>query len=71
MVKRRYFAWSPLRALMGSQGAKIVAREAVGYLIEYLEQKSIDMTVRALILARHAKRKKISKADIALVVKGL
>ncbi len=71
MVKRRYFAWSPLRALMSSVGAKIVAREAVSYLIEHLESKSIDMTTRALTLARHAKRKKITKADIALVIKGL
>ncbi|MHA1266287.1 MAG: histone-like protein [Candidatus Helarchaeota archaeon] len=71
MVKRRYFAWSPLRALMASVGAKIVAREAVSYLIDYLEKLAIDMTARALILARHAKRKKITKADIALVIKGI
>ncbi|HUX98589.1 MAG TPA: histone-like protein [Candidatus Deferrimicrobium sp.] len=71
MVKRRYFAWSPLRSLMAFTGAKIVSREAVAYLIEYLEAKSIDMTKKALIFARHAKRKKITKSDIALVVKGI
>jgi histone H3/H4 len=71
MAKRRYFAWSPLRALMASVGAKIVSREAVGYLIEFLEVKSVDMTKKALTFARHAKRKKITKADIALVVKGI
>ena len=70
MAKRRYFAWSPLRALMALQGAKIVAREAVGYLIEWLQEKSIDLTKRALVLARHAKRKKITKGDIALAIKG-
>ena len=43
MAKKRYFAWSPLRALMASQGAKIVARDAVGYLIEWLQEKSIDL----------------------------
>ena len=71
MAKRRYFAWSPLRALMAANGAKIVARDAVSYLIDYLEGKSVDMTARALTLARHAKRKKITKADIALVIKGI
>lgn len=70
MAKKRYFAWSPLRALMASQGAKIVARDAVGYLIEWLQEKSINLTTRALVLARHAKRKKITKGDISLAVKG-
>ena len=70
MAKRRYFAWSPLRALMAGQGAKIVARDAVGYLIDWLQEKAIDLTARALVLARHAKRKKVTKGDIALAVKG-
>ena len=71
MAKRRYFAWSPLRALMASVGAKIVARDAVGYMIDYMEEKAVDMTKRALTFARHAKRKKITKADIGLVIKGI
>ncbi len=71
MARRRYFAWSPLRALMASVGAKIVAREAVNYLIDWLEEKAVSMTTRALTLARHAKRKKITKADISLVIKGI
>jgi histone H3/H4 len=71
MAKRRYFAWSPLRAIMATVGAKIVAREAVGFLIEHLEAKALDMTVRALTFARHAKRKKITKDDISLVIKGI
>ncbi len=70
MAKKRYFAWSPLRALMASVGAKIVAREAVGYLIEWLQNTSVDLTARALVLARHAKRKKVTKGDIALAIKG-
>jgi len=71
MVKRRYFAWSPLRALMATVGAKIVARDAVSFLIDHLETKAVDMTVRALTFARHAKRKKITKDDISLVIKGV
>ena len=71
MAKRKYFAWSPLRAIMAGQGAKIVARDAVNYLIDWLENTSVSMTERALTFARHAKRKKITKADIALVIKGI
>ena len=70
MAKKRYFAWSPLRALMAGQGAKIVARDAVGYLIEWLQEKSVSVTERSLVLARHAKRKKITQGDIDLAVKG-
>ncbi|NVM31501.1 MAG: NFYB/HAP3 family transcription factor subunit [Candidatus Helarchaeota archaeon] len=70
MAKKRYFAWSPLRALMASVGAKIVARDAVGYLIDWLQEKSVDLTQRALVLARHAKRKKVTKGDISLAIKG-
>ena len=70
MAKKRYFAWSPLRALMAAQGAKIVARDAVGYLIDWLQEKSISLTDRALVLARNAKRKKITKGDVALAIKG-
>ncbi len=70
MAKKRYFAWSPLRALMAGQGAKIVAREAVSYLIEWLQEKTINLSARSLVLARHAKRKKITKGDIILAIKG-
>ena len=71
MAKRRYFAWSPIRRLMASVGAKIVARDAVRFLIEWLEATTIDMTKRAQVFAKHAKRKKITKSDISLVIKGI
>jgi len=70
MVKKRYFAWSPIRALMSISGAKIVARNAVDYLIEYLSEHTIDITKRALVLAKHANRKKITKEDILLAIQG-
>ncbi|MHA1268222.1 MAG: histone-like protein [Candidatus Helarchaeota archaeon] len=70
MAKRRYFSWSPLRSLMATIGAKIVARDAVDFLIEYLSEYSIDLTKRALVLAKHAGRKKITKGDIQLAIKG-
>ncbi|MHA1694632.1 MAG: histone-like protein [Candidatus Helarchaeota archaeon] len=69
-TKRRFFAWSPIRAVMADVGAKIVARDAVDYLIEYLSEYTIDLTKRSLVLAKHANRKKITKDDILLAVKG-
>lgn len=70
MAKKRFFAWSPLRALMAENGAKIVSRDAVSYLIGYLQDKAIELTKRAGVLAKHSNRKKITKADIDLAVKG-
>ncbi|MHA1784105.1 MAG: histone [Candidatus Helarchaeota archaeon] len=70
MAKKRFFAWSPLRALMAETGAKIVSRDAVSFLINYLQDKAVEITKRAAVLAKHSKRKKITKADIDLAVKG-
>ena len=69
MAKKRYIAWSPVRALMGANGAKIVSREAVDYLISYFQDLCIDITEKAKTYAKHAKRKKITKADIMLALK--
>ncbi len=70
MAKKRFFAWSPLRALMSDTGAKIVSRDAVSFLINHLEEDAINITIRAATLAKHSKRKKITKDDIELAVKG-
>ena len=70
MAKKRFFAWSPIRALMSTVGAKIVARDAVNYIIEYLTEHSINLTKSALVLAKHAKRKKITTGDIQLAIRG-
>ena len=71
MAKKRYFAWSPLRALMTSAGAKIVAKDAVDYLITVLEEETKAITEKAIIFAKHAKRKKITGADIELAIKSI
>ena len=70
MAKKRYFAWSPLRKVMADSGAKIVARAALGYLIGWLQDEAIRLSKRARVLAKHSKRKKITKGDILLSVKG-
>lgn len=67
--KKRSFAWSPLRKLMKKGGANIVARSAVDVLIGDLESVSIKLTQKALGFAKHAKRKKITKDDMALAIK--
>ena len=68
--KRRIFAWSPLRALMKKAGAEIVSREAVEMLLNYLEARAKRLTETALIFAKHSKRKKISKGDVALAIEN-
>ena len=68
--KRRIFAWSPLRALMKKAGAQIVSRDAVELLLNYLEARSKKLTEVALIFAKHSKRKKISKGDMALAIEN-
>jgi len=70
LAKKRYFAWSPLRSLMADAGAKIVSRDAVDHLIGWLQDKAVELTKRAAVLAKHSKRKKITQGDIALAVKG-
>jgi len=69
--KRRMFAWSPLRALMKKSGAQIVSRDAVEALLNYLEDRSKKLTVMALKFAKHSKRKKITKGDMALAIEYL
>ena len=69
--KKRSFAWSPLRKLMKKSGANIVARNAVDLLIMDLEAVSQKLTKKALGFAHHAKRKKITKEDMALAIKYL
>lgn len=64
--KRRIFAWSPLRALMKGAGAEIVSRDCVEVLLNYLEDRARKITGMALEFAKHSKRKKISKDDMAL-----
>ena len=70
MAKKRYFAWSPLRAVMADAGAKIVARDALSHLIGWLQEEAVKISKRAYTLAKHAKRKKITKSDIILAIKG-
>ncbi|MHA1230705.1 MAG: histone family protein [Candidatus Helarchaeota archaeon] len=60
-----------LRRLMKEEGgASIVAADAVLALMDYLQDLATDITKKALELAKHAKRKTISKEDIKLAIKA-
>ena len=69
--KRGIFAWSPVRALMQEAGAEIVAREAVDVLLNFLEARARNITENALVFAKHSRRKKVSKADVALAIDNI
>jgi histone H3/H4 len=59
-----------LRRLMKNEGnASIVALDAVLALQEFLNDKAIEITNKALALAKHSKRKTINKADVKLSIK--
>ncbi len=58
-----------LRRLMKAEGnATIVALTAILSLQEHLNETAIEITKKALALAKHAKRKTITKADIKLAI---
>ncbi|MHA1269622.1 MAG: histone [Candidatus Helarchaeota archaeon] len=60
-----------LRRLMKVEGdANIVAANAVLSLMDYLQDLAVDITKKALELAKHAKRKTITKSDIKLAIKA-
>ena len=69
--KKRAFAWSPIRRLMKSCGASIVARNAVDLLIEHLQKTATDLTEQARVFTQHAGRKKITKNDLLIAIKYL
>jgi histone H3/H4 len=69
MAKKNLLAWAPVRDLMKSVGAQIVARDAVDKMIDVLVDRAKLLTADALKLTRHAKRTKLTKEDIELVLK--
>lgn len=66
MAKKSSIAWSPVRSLMKSVGAQIVARDAVDYLIVKLTDLAKNATAGAMKLTGHSKRTKVTKGDLEL-----
>jgi len=54
---------------MKHNGALIVARDAVDELVSWMGKSAEKITKAALILTKHAKRKKITRGDILLAIK--
>jgi len=69
MAKAKIFAWSPIRELMKTNGAEMVARDAVDELISVLERQAKELTNRALEFSRHAGRKKVTAEDMNMALK--
>jgi histone H3/H4 len=69
MARKKALAWSPIRDLMKSVGAQIVQRSAVDLMIKQLEEYVKETTMKAMKFTRHAKRTKVTKEDIELVLK--
>lgn len=63
------FAWAPIRRLMKSQGADIVSKNGVDFLIDHLQNKVTQLTGRAQKFTQHANRKKITRDDLILALK--
>ncbi len=59
-----YIAKAPIRRLMKSQGAILVAAQALDKLIEYLEKTAADVTKESIKLTKAEKKKRITALDI-------
>jgi len=66
---KKVFSWSPMRNLMKSNGAEMVAKDAVDALIDILEVTARKITIGALDFTRHAGRKKLTVSDTELAIK--
>ena len=67
-MAKKAFSWSPIRELMKNNGAEIAARNAVEDLISYLEEISSQISSKALELAKHSGRKKVTANDMKIAM---
>jgi DNA-binding protein len=63
-TRSSYIAKAPIRRLMKSEGAGLVAEDAVTLLIEKLTEAAIDVTKKAVKMVKDEKRKRVTAADI-------
>ncbi|MHA1248519.1 MAG: histone-like protein [Candidatus Helarchaeota archaeon] len=61
LINKKYFSWSPLRTLMAIQGAKLVSRDAVTYLLDKLHSIAIDITNEAEKIKNMMNKRKIDQ----------
>jgi histone H3/H4 len=58
-----------IERIMKKAGAERISMDAITSLAEILEDIGIKITIEAIELAKHAKRKTIKKEDIKLAAK--
>ena len=61
---RSFVAKAPIRRLMRQEGANLVSDEALGLLIEKVEEIAMKTTKTALSLVKDEKRKRLTAEDI-------
>ncbi|BCS90919.1 MAG: archaeal histone A [Candidatus Micrarchaeota archaeon] len=64
-----YIKRSALKKLLKDNGAKRISPAAIEELERYLEAYAIAIAKKAVLLAKHAKRRTVKKSDIRLAIK--
>ncbi len=67
MARDSYIAKAPVRRLMKTEGADLVAEDALGFLIEKITAEAKRVTKDALKVVKDDKRKKVTAEDIRAV----
>ncbi|ACV23875.1 histone family protein [Methanocaldococcus fervens] len=61
---------APCVRILKKAGAKRVSEEAGKYFAEALEQIALDISKKAVDLAKHAKRKTVKVEDVKAALRG-
>jgi len=67
----KYLPKNPVSRLIREAGAERVSEAAVDSLVYHMEKFAEEVAKRAVELARHAKRKTVTKDDIELAVESV
>jgi len=62
---------APIKRIIEKAGATRVSKKSLMSFAEVLEDLAIDLSAEALLLAKHAGRKTITKSDVKLAKKKM
>ncbi|MHA1368378.1 MAG: histone family protein [Promethearchaeota archaeon] len=71
MASDKFISKAPIRRVMKNYGASLVAEDAVVALTEFLEKYGMEVTKKAIEIAKKDKRKKVTADDVLAAVKKL